>query len=177
MNSFPGTDFILASVFGLFVLATVSGALIAVLTVRIIRSVCGLAMCCVGVAGLFYFLNSPFLAFMEILIYVGAVCVTIIFAVMLAEPDEQLPEKQNFSTVFWSGSGLVVSGAIFWGLTHLGVRANWPKAGERLNDGSLEAIGTSLLTTYSMAFELISLVLFVAIVGALAIARIGRSKQ
>lgn len=177
MKSFPGTDFIVAAVFGFFVLATISGALIAVLTVRIIRSVCGLALCCVGVAGLFYFLNSPFLAFMEILIYVGAVCVTIIFAVMLAEPDEPVSNKRQLSTIFWGGSGLIVSGAVFWGLTDLGVRANWPIAGDRLNDGSLEAIGTSLLTTYSMAFELISLVLFVAIVGALAIARIGRSKQ
>ena len=177
MKSFPGTDFILAAVFGLFVVATISGALIAVLSVRIIRSVCGLALCCVGVAGLFYFLYSPFLALMEILIYVGAVCVTIIFAVMLAEPDEPVPDKQRFSTVFWSGTGLLVSGAVFWGLTDLGVRANWPKVGARLNDGSLEAIGTSLLTTYSMTFELISLVLFIAIVGALAIARIGRSKQ
>ncbi len=55
---------------------------------RIIRSVCGLALCCIGLAGLYYFLHSPFLALMEILIYVGAVCITIVFAVMLAEPDE-----------------------------------------------------------------------------------------
>ena len=43
---------------------------------------------CIGLAGLYYFLNSPFLALMEILIYVGAVCVTIVFGVMLSEPDE-----------------------------------------------------------------------------------------
>ena len=53
----------------------------------------------------------------------------------------------------------------------------WVPAGLRVNDGSVEAIGTSLLTTYSMAFELISLVLLVAILGALAIARTGRKKE
>ncbi len=88
MTSFPAADYILAGVFGLIVATTVAGALIAALSTRIIRSVCGLALCCLGLAGLYYFLNSPFLALMEILIYVGAVCVTIVFAIMLAEPDE-----------------------------------------------------------------------------------------
>ena len=46
----------------------------------------------------------------------------------------------------------------------------------RVNDGSIAVIGKALLTTYSLAFELISLALLVAIVGALAIARTGRSK-
>ncbi len=47
----------------------------------------------------------------------------------------------------------------------------------KINDGSVAAIGTSLLSTYSMAFELISLVLLVAILGALVIARGGRTKE
>jgi NADH-quinone oxidoreductase subunit J len=66
---------------------------------------------------------------------------------------------------------------VFWGLSHLGVTAPWIPAPARVNDGSVAAIGTSLLTTYSMAFELISLVLLVAILGALAIARTGRRKE
>src|SRR5262252_5079830 len=93
----------------LFALATtVTGALIAALTTRIIRSVCGLAICCIGLAGLYYFLHSPFLALMEILIYVGAVCVTIVFAVMLAEPDEPAPEDRRESAVLWGGLALLV---------------------------------------------------------------------
>jgi NADH:ubiquinone oxidoreductase subunit 6 (subunit J) len=64
------------------------GALLAALSTRIVRGVGGLMICCIGLAGLYYFLNSPFLALMEILIYVGAVCVTIVFGVMLSEPDE-----------------------------------------------------------------------------------------
>src|SRR3974377_1675557 len=118
MSSFPASQMIAGGVFLLCAATTIAGALIAALTARIIRSVCGLAMCCLGLAGLYYFLHSPFLALMEILIYVGAVCVTIVFAV---------------------------------------------------------AIGKSLLTTYSLAFELISLALLVAIIGALAIARTGRT--
>jgi len=47
----------------------------------------------------------------------------------------------------------------------------------RANNGSVQAIGTALLTTYSLAFELISLALLVAILGALAIARYGKTRS
>jgi len=71
-----------------FIGITLAGALIATSVRSLIRSVAGLALCFLGVAGLYYYLNSPFVALMQILIYVGAVCVTIIFAVMLAESSE-----------------------------------------------------------------------------------------
>jgi NADH-quinone oxidoreductase subunit J len=174
MSSFPAANYILGFIFVLSVCTVGIGALIAILSSRLIRSVVGLAICCFGLAGLYYFLHSPFLALMEILIYVGAVCVTIVFAVMLAEPDEPQQES-GAKPVVWGGIALVVSGALFWGLYRLGAGANW-SAPERVSDGSIKAIGVSLLTTYSMAFEMISLALLVAIVGALAIARMGRTR-
>lgn len=175
---FPASDYLVAAIFVVFVATTVAGALIAVNTVRIIRSVCGLAMCCIGLAGLFYFLQSPFLALMEILIYVGAVCVTIIFAVMLAEPDEPQPEKlRKPYPVLGIVAALAVAGGVFAGVARLALGHVWPALGQRLNDGSVKAIGIALLTTHSLAFELISLVLLVAILGALVIAHRGRRKE
>jgi NADH:ubiquinone oxidoreductase subunit 6 (subunit J) len=176
MSSFPASQMIVGGVFLLCAATTVAGALIAALTARIIRSVCGLAICCIGLAGLYYFLNSPFLALMEILIYVGAVCVTIVFAVMLAEPDEPVGDDKLASTILWGGFAFLVCAAIFWGLWQLGAHHDWTAPVTRLSDGSIAAIGKSLLTTYSLAFELISLALMVAIIGALAIARTGRGK-
>ena len=143
----PGSDYLVTGIFGLIVATTVGGALLAVLSTRIIRSVTGLALSSVGLAGLYYFLNSPFLALMEILIYVGAVCVTI------------------------------MSAAIFWGVARLSLQGRWPAPAAPVGDGSVQAIGISLLTTYSLPFELISLVLFVAILGALTIAHGGRGKE
>jgi len=176
MPSFPASQMIVGGIFLLCIATTVVGALIAALTARIIRSVCGLAICCIGLAGLYYFLHSPFLALMEILIYVGAVCVTIVFAVMLAEPDEPVRDENRGSTLLWGGFALVISAAIFWGLWRLGAQQDWTAPVTRVSDGSVAAIGKSLLTTYSMAFELISLALLVAIIGALAVARTGRTK-
>ena len=176
MNNFPASGLIATALFGLCLVTTAAGALIAVMSMRLIRSVCGLAICCIGLAGLYYFLHSPFLALMEILIYVGAVCVTIVFAIMLAEPDEPASHEKPATTVLWGAIGLGVAAAIFWGLSWLGTRANWAPPEKLVSDGSIQAIGASLLTTYSLPFELISLALMVAILGALAIARTGRAK-
>ena len=175
MSTFPASSLILNSIFGLCLLTLVFGALVAVLSSRLIRSVCGLMICCMGVAGLYYFLNSPFLALMEILIYVGAVCVMIVFAVMLAEPEEPAAASRG-RAILWGGVSLMVAAAIFAGLAWLGMDGTWKTPLRGISDGSMQAIGKSLLTTYSMAFELISLALLVAILGALAIARAGRTK-
>ncbi|HOW69543.1 MAG TPA: NADH-quinone oxidoreductase subunit J [Phycisphaerae bacterium] len=176
MNPFPAWTLIMNGLFVFCLATTAAGALIAVASVRLIRAVCGLAICCFGLAGLYYFLQSPFLALMEILIYVGAVCVTIVFAVMLAEPDEPGKDASKGFSVLWTGIAVTAATAIFLGVERLALSWDWVRPEARVNDGSMKAVGTALLTTYSMAFELISLALLVAILGALAIARTGRTK-
>lgn len=162
-------------VFICLVVVTVLGAVIATHSERLIRAVTGLAISCIGLAGLYYYLHSPFVALMEMLIYVGAVCVTIVFAVMLADPN---PKADTASTSVLAGPLSFALGAVvFWGLAALATRTNWQVSPTRLNDGSLLEVGKSLLTSYSMVFELISLVLLLAIIGALALARAGRTRS
>jgi NADH:ubiquinone oxidoreductase subunit 6 (subunit J) len=180
MKPFAAVDYVVLFVFGVSILATVGGALIAVLARRIIRSVCGLAMCCFGLAGLYYFLQSPFLTLMEILIYVGAVCVTIIFAGMLAEPDEgpsHPPGAPIGTALGWGGCALLVSGAVLVGISYLSLNHTWVTPATRINQGTVKDIGVALLTGYSLPFELISLVLLISILGALVVARQGRTKS
>jgi NADH-quinone oxidoreductase subunit J len=176
MSPFPFSAYLVAAIFGFVVATTVAGALIAILSQRIIRGVAGLALCSLGLAGLYYFLNSPFLALMEILIYIGAVCVTIIFGVMLTETDEPKPQGAPGRERWWAAVAALVSFAIFWGIAHTSLYGCWPVTGGTETDGSVQAIGIALLSTYSLPFELISLVLLVAILGALTLARGGRSK-
>ncbi len=159
-------------IFLIMIGVTLIGALIATCTRRLIRSVTGLAVCFLGVAGLYYYLNSPFVALMELLIYVGAVCVTIAFAIMLAEPNEA---KQARKISGLSGGLATVCGGVFaFALGYAAVNAQWMAPAAKVNDGSVKAIGISLLTNYSMVFELISIVLLVAIIGSIVLARSGR---
>ena len=177
MNSIPFADYLVFAIFALAVGTTIGGALIAALTKRMIRGVSGLMISCVGLAGLYYFLGSPFLALMEILIYVGAVCVTIVFGVMLSETDELAEQEGRRHTLRWGASSLVVAALVFGGVAYLSLHGGWAVRTQPQGDGSIDAIGISLLTTYSLPFELISIVLLVAILGALVIARSGRTKE
>jgi len=166
---------VLFCLFGLF---AVLGAGVAVFSSRVLRGVSGLAICSVGLSGFYYFLGSPFIALMEILIYIGAVCVTIAFAIMLAEPEETLAaerrDEHRPGAMWWTALGLLGGLGVFAGVWRLGVRHAWVAPAEPLPHDSVAALGLAFLTTYSLAFELISLLLLVAILGALAIARGGR---
>jgi len=161
-------------IFIFIVITTVFGAVIATNSERLIRAVTGLAVCFIGVAGLYYYLNSPFVALMEMLIYVGAVCVTIVFAVMLADPKPEGDASKR--SVFTGPLSFALGVMLFWGLTALAGKTAWVAATGRVNDGSLLEVGRTLLTNYNMAFELISVVLLLAIIGALVLARQGRNQ-
>ena len=160
--------------FLVIVMTTVLGAVIATHSERLIRAVTGLAITCIGLAGLYYYLNSPFVALMEMLIYVGAVCVTIVFAVMLADPKPEVEVGKG--SIFAGPLSFAVGLMLFWGLSSLAGKTAWIMPAERVNDGSIEEVGKALLSNYSMVFELISIVLLLAIVGALVLARQGRSR-
>ena len=160
--------------FAFVLILTFGGALIAVLHKNIVYNVMGLATCLVGVAGIFLFLGSEFLALMEILIYVGAICIAIVFAIMLSQPMHlQIPPRWRPKIVLSFMISLVF-------LISLGVivfKTSWLSAPERGEDWSVAKIGELLLTRYELLFELISMVLLVAILGAIITARAARAES
>lgn len=159
-------------IFLIMVAVTILGGLMACTTERVVRSVAGLVVCFVGVAGIYFYLNSPFVATMQMLIYVGAVSVTISFAIMLAAPEQS--KKIGPAGPLSGPLGFLTAGLIFGGLAVLGFRTAWPVR-TKINNGSMEIIGVQLLTEYSMVFELVSVVLLIAILGAIILARKGRN--
>lgn len=163
-------DGLVGIVFLIMVAITITGAIIACCSERLVRAVSGVIVCFVGVAGVYFFLNSPFVAMMQILIYVGAVAVTISFAIMLAAPEES--KKIGPTGPLIGPIGFATAALLAAGFSILAFRTDW-KVMDKINDGSVKTIGLQLLTQYSMVFELISIVLLVAILGALVIARRG----
>ena len=160
-------------VFLVMLAITIIGGIIACNAERLVRAVSGLALCFVGVAGIYYFLNSPFVAMMQMLIYIGAVCITIAFAIMLAAPEES--KKLGPAGKLTGPLGLITAGLITFGMIGLAVNTKFDVM-PKVNMGEVKIIGIQLLTSYSMVFELVSIVLLIAIIGSLVIARQGRSK-
>lgn len=160
-------------IFLIMIAVTLTGGVIACSARRLVRAVAGLIVCFIGVAALYYFLNSPFVAMMQMLIYVGAVCITIAFAIMLAAPEDKV--KNGPAGPLSGPLGFVTAGIAAFGLSAMALRTTFTSH-NKISGGSVKEMGIQFLTTYSMAFELISVVLLIAIIGALVIARAGRSK-
>ena len=159
----PGSDYIVTVLFGLMVALTAAGALLAVLSTRIIRSVSGLAVCCLGLAGLYCFLNSPFLALMEILIYIGAVCVAIVFGIMLTSRAAGPRLRPRGIEV---AAGGVVFILLLAGLTAILTHAKWGPTATEQTAPSVADLGRALLGPYLVLFELVSVLLLAVMIGA-----------
>jgi NADH:ubiquinone oxidoreductase subunit 6 (subunit J) len=160
-------------VFLIMLATTIIGGIIACNAERLVRAVAGLALCFLGVAAIYYYLNSPFVAMMQILIYIGAVSITIAFAIMLAAPEDK--KKSGPAGPLSGPLGLVTAGLVTFGMIGLAVNTTFEVL-PKVNMGEVKLIGVELLTSYSMVFELVSIVLLIAIIGSLVIARHGRSK-
>ena len=160
-------------VFLLTVGLIVAGSVIATSSRRLVRCVAGLAVAFTGVEGIYYFLLSPFVAMMQMLIYVGAVSILIAFAVMMADPEDHTGRGRI--GVLASPIGASVGVAFFVALAYLWIKTPW-RIFPRQATYDIEQVGKAFLTTYSMVFELISIVLLLAIIGALVLARQGRSR-
>lgn len=162
------------AVFLIFSAVTLLGALAATFSKRLIHSVSGLALSFVGMAGLYYYLHSPFLALMQIVIYVGAICIMIMFAMMLAEPFESqgiTPMGTVLTVLALAGSAMMAVGLIYLAWT-----SSWPEPRQHGDVATVQGIGRDLLYEHGLVFELISIVILIAILGAILIARSGRRK-
>jgi NADH:ubiquinone oxidoreductase subunit 6 (subunit J) len=102
-------------IFLLTVIVTMGGALMAVLSGSIVYALMGLITAMFGVAGLYIYLNSPFLAMMQILIYVGAVSVLIAFAVMLIGPLYKSPKEWTTAGKFGAALGVALVSLLMFG--------------------------------------------------------------
>ena len=144
---------------------TLLGGVLAVWPKNVFYNAMALILCLFGVAGLFIFLNGEFLAVIEVIIYIGAISVAIIFAIMLSKPWAQQHDGRNMQKVLRS---VLAASLLFTGLVKILQGAPWNPAATE-GDYSLRAIGKSLLFAYALPFEAVSLVLLIAIIGALVV--------
>lgn len=156
----------------------VLGCLGVVLIPRIIYSALFLGFVFICVAFLYLLLNADFLAASQILIYVGAVNVLIVFAIMLV--SKQSVDTRRFSSFGEIVSGLSVTGLFAFLLTAI-LNTSWSSSNVDVStvqastqfafSNSTQIIGFHLLTDLLLPFELLSLLLLVALLGAITIAR------
>ena len=154
--------------FAFYTLIILAGGVLAVTTPSLVRAMVGLATTLFGVAGLYLLLLAEFVALMQILIYVGAVTVLIFFAIMLTRASADGGEAEGPGVrgslraipAFLIPAGTLVPFLALCGVTGF----------DRPKDVSPAALGAGLLGPYTLAFELISVVLLAAMAGAVLLA-------
>jgi NADH-quinone oxidoreductase subunit J len=131
-----------------------------------------------ALAGLYILLDAPFTAVTQIIIYAGAIMVLFLFVVMLlnAHTEDDLPKAAIGPRAMKIGVllSLVLGVEVAWGLSRLGITTFGTNAADVSKISSVASIGAQLFTTHAFAFEVTSILILVAMVGAVVIAGKGR---
>lgn len=126
-----------------------------------------MALSFTAVAGIFLMLQAEFVAAIQILIYAGAITTMVIFAIMLSGLRD-IKAEQKAKKVWTSNPFVVVVGAVFGAfMVYLYYAANLPTATTEQPGPKVADIGMALFTTYVIPFEVASILLLIAMVGAI----------
>jgi NADH:ubiquinone oxidoreductase subunit 6 (subunit J) len=149
--------------------ALIIAASVAAMTLRnLVHCALALTVAFAGLAAVFLQLDAQFVGFAQILVYVGAVAILIVFAVLLTRGGGA-PEQSIFATGWFGGlaTALAVLAALVWALrrSHLVSLPPPPQP-----EATVKQIGNALMSTYILPLEVIGLLLTAALIGAVIIA-------
>ena len=153
------------ALFVIVAILTLGGALGVVATRNVVHAALFLLLSLLGAAGVYLLLFAEFLALVQVLIYGGAVIIVVLFAVMLTRSSEYPRITDNRQWPLGLVTAAVLScvlGAAFWLAPDLGTEPQAP---------AFTGLAASLFTKWALPFEIASLVLLVALIGAIIIAR------
>jgi NADH:ubiquinone oxidoreductase subunit 6 (subunit J) len=159
---------ILQIIFIILSAITLGGAIGVVTARNLFHSALLLILSFIGVAGFYVILEAGFLAAVQVLIYVGAIAILILFAIMLSRnlmAEDQVQRNEQW----WVAAAVVV--LLFAVLSFILLKVNWPVISQAPPPTIIVQLGQELLGTYVVPFEVASILLTVAMVGAILLAR------
>ncbi|MCS7090101.1 MAG: NADH-quinone oxidoreductase subunit J [Verrucomicrobiota bacterium] len=153
--------------FGLTALITLAGAVAAVWLRNLVHAVLALAVSFAGVAAAYLQLGAEFLGFAQLLIYVGAVAILIVFAVLVTRGGE-VPAGGVHAARWWVGAlvALGVFAVLGWAASSLGDR----RAAAEWTPMSVAELGQSLVGRWVFALQVLGILLTAALIGAVLLA-------
>lgn len=155
--------------FFIFAFLIIGGAVFMLSFTKVVHMVVSVALTFLSLGGLYVLLEAEFIAFVQILIYAGAVSILMIFAIMMTKHDEEDAVQPWTSQETFAAVGCAaLFGILFFAIQ----RANLVPAGSFASGtDSTEQLGMVIFTERVLPFELVSLLLTVAFIGAILLAR------
>ena len=158
----------LGIVFLLTAVLTVAGALAAALLRNLVHCALSLTVTFAGLALLYLQLDAQFAGFVQILVYIGAVAILVVFAILLTR-GSGIPEYRSYSTSWFAG--LTISAAVF-ALLAWAVTKSFPAGAATASTqaATVQSIGAALMSSYALPLEIVAVLLTVALIGAVIVA-------
>jgi NADH-quinone oxidoreductase subunit J len=162
------------AIFLLFAFLAVASSLVVVAHKNPVYSTMGLVLTLSAVAVLFVLLGAPFLAVLQILIYAGAIVVLFLFVLMLLNiTREEMPQSgqpvQRWTAILGAAIFFGLVGTLLWRVYQAANRGPLAPLSEQLV--SLKALAGELFAEYLLPFEIVGLLLLVAVIAATVLAR------
>ena len=153
---------------------TVGSAILVAILPNIVYSAVALLFSFAGVAGLYVYLSADFLAATQILIYVGGILILILFAIFLSNriTDVKISNPSRFR---WQAAFLCL--VLFGVLSYTAVSTTFPVKTVLTYQQTTAEIGELLMTRYLLPFEVASVLLLAALIGAALMSRPDREKS
>ncbi len=145
---------------------TLGGATMIIVSRNLIHAVIWLVLSMLGIAGLYLTLSADFIAVVQVLIYVGAIAVLMLFAIMLTPRAE----RDNSQSIASAPAGIVVI-LVMISMLWVAIDTDWGAVREAALTDQARLIGESLIKHYILPFEIGAVLLTAALVGAIALAR------
>ncbi|WP_366921646.1 NADH-quinone oxidoreductase subunit J [Metallumcola ferriviriculae] len=155
-------------IFWLITILVVGSALAVVLLRNIVHSALFLIVTFVGVSGLYILLQADFLAAVQLLVYAGAVAILIVFGVMLTVRGD-IKNSNMFNSYKLSGG--IVALVFFLIVERIILKTDWVLSTAAMPESTVGPIADSLLGNFVIPFEVAAVLLLVAMVGAILLAR------
>jgi NADH-quinone oxidoreductase subunit J len=157
-----------------YVLGTISlvSAFFVIVLRRPIHNVLFMILTMIGLAGLFVLLGAEFVAMVQLIVYAGAVMVLFLFVIMLLNLDESVFPIGTGAFRWWIGIGLALALAIVLVPVFRGFVPRATAAAEKAMElSNTQIIGRELFTTYLLPFEITSVLLLAAMIGAVILVK------
>jgi len=152
--------------FWVIAVSTVVCALMVAAVRNLVHAVLFLALTFVGVAGIYIVLAADFVALVQVLIYAGAVGVLMTFAIMLTPAAD----RRNSETIFQAPAA-VLAGLVLAIVTFVAYDTEWRISGRDAFPATAASLGEAFLKPYVVPFEVVSVLLMTAMIGAIVLTR------
>lgn len=155
-------------IFYLFAAITLVSAFFVVTLRNIVYSAFFLLFTFFGVAGIYVLLGADFVAIVQLIVYVGGILILILFGVMLTNKITSVQIKTGTVQVLPAAVGVGVFAGL---LTATLIRSPWKTIPDPASFPTTQIIGIVLIQQYAVVFELLGIVLLIALIGAASLAR------